>query len=161
MTNHETYMQLALEQADKAASLGEVPVGAVLIWEGKILAMNHNRREIFQDPLAHAEIFVIQEAAHLLNSWRLTGASLYVTLEPCLMCAGAILQSRISNLIFGAMDPKAGACGSLINVLELPGLTHRVNTTAGVLEEPCRRMLHMFFKHLREKPGLSMHSTCS
>ncbi len=145
-------MHMALEEAHKAALCGEVPVGAVLVRDQTILARNFNRREQYQDPLAHAELSVIQEAAKKLKTWRLTDTTLYVTLEPCMMCAGAIIQARIHMLVFGAWDPKAGACGSLFNGLEVPGLNHRVEMIPDVLKDPCRDILQDFFRELRQSP---------
>lgn len=142
-------MHLALEQAKLAAALGEVPVGAVLVQHNQILAVGHNCREIRQDPLAHAEMIAIREGADRLATWRLTDTTLYVTLEPCTMCAGAIIQSRISRLVFGAMDPKAGACGSIFNIPEERRLNHRVEVVDGVLEKPCSKILQSFFQNLR------------
>src|SRR2546426_10032967 len=125
------YMRLALEQAGLAPALGEVPIGAVLVQDGQVLAQVHNFREVWQDPTAHAEIVAIREAAGRLGTWRLTGATLYVTVEPCSMCAGAIIQSRISRLVFGARDPKAGACGSVFNLPEERRLNHKAEVTGG------------------------------
>ena len=152
MEDHTTFMQLALKEAKNAALCGEVPVGAVLVRGQTILARNFNRREFHQDPLAHAELSVIQEAAQKLKSWRLTGTTLYVTLEPCMMCAGAIIQARIQTLVFGTYDPKAGACGSLLNVLEIPGLNHKIKMIPEVLKNPCRDILQDFFRELRQSP---------
>jgi len=152
MEDHDTFMQMALEEAHKAALCGEVPVGAVLVRDQTVLARNYNRREQHQDPLAHAELSVIQEAAQKLNTWRLTGTTLYVTLEPCMMCTGALIQARIHTLVFGTWDPKAGACGSLLNGLEIPGLNHRVEMIAEIHKEPCRDILQKFFRELRQAP---------
>ena len=145
----EEFMELALEQARVAASRGEVPVGAVLVREDHILAAGHNNREERQNPTAHAEISAIQEGAKQLGTWRLSETILYVTLEPCLMCVGAIIQARIPRLVFGAMDPKGGACGSLFQVHEEPRLNHQVTVLSGVLEEDCRTILQSFFQELR------------
>src|SRR3989454_12766133 len=127
------YMRLALEQAGLAPALGEVPIGAVLVQDGQVLAQVHNFREVWQDPTAHAEIVAIREAAGRVGTWRLTGATLYGTVEPCSMCAGAIIQSRISRLVFGARDPKAGARGSVFNLPEERRLNHKVEVTGGGL----------------------------
>jgi tRNA(adenine34) deaminase len=147
-TDH-AYMQMALEKARLAPSFGEVPIGAVLVMDGQVLAQAHNFRELWQDPTAHAEVVVIREAATRLGSWRLNGATLYVTLEPCAMCAGAIIQSRISRLVFGAMDPKAGACGSLFNLPEERRLNHRVQVMGGVLQRDSQELMQHFFRQLR------------
>jgi tRNA(adenine34) deaminase len=143
------YMRLALEQAGLAPALGEVPIGAVLVQDGQVLAQVHNFREVWQDPTAHAEIVAIREAASRLGTWRLTGATLYVTVEPCSMCAGAIIQSRISRLVFGARDPKAGACGSVFNLPEERRLNHKVEVSGGVLERESQELIQTFFRRLR------------
>ncbi len=143
-------MNLALQEAEAAAGQGEVPVGAVLVRGNDILARGHNEREWRQDPTAHAELYVIKEAATRLNSWRLEETTLYVTLEPCIMCAGAIVQARIPRLIFGTWDPKAGACGSLFRVHQDSRLNHQVQVVTGVLEEQCRSILQTFFRQLRQ-----------
>lgn len=144
------YMRLALEQAGLAPALGEVPIGAVLVQDGQVLAQVHNFREVWQDPTAHAEIVAIREAASRLGTWRLTGATLYVTVEPCSMCAGAIIQSRISRLVFGARDPKAGACGSVFNLPEERRLNHKVEVSGGVLERESQELIQTFFRRLRD-----------
>ncbi len=152
------YMQLALEHARLAPPLGEVPIAALLVRDDQVLAQFHNYREIWQDPTAHAEVVAIREAATRLGTWRLTGTTLYVTVEPCSMCAGAIVQSRISRLVFGARDPKAGACGSVFNIPAERRLNHRVQVTGGVLELESQELMQSFFKRLRlemsEKDGL-------
>lgn len=149
-------MQAALAQAERAAAIGEVPVGAVVVLDGEVIGAGSNRREIDQDPLAHAELFAIREAARRLGSWRLVGASLYVTLEPCAMCAGAIVLARIDRLIYGAADPKAGYCGTLGDIPRDARLNHRVEVTAGVLSEECGQILRHFFADLRgAQPGAS------
>ncbi len=147
------YMQLALEQARLAPARGEVPIAAVLVQKGQVLAQVHNFREAWQDPTAHAEIVAIREAATQLGTWRLTDTTLYVTVEPCSMCAGAIIQSRISRLLFGASDPKAGACGSVFNLPEEPRLNHRVEVIGGVLERECQELMQAFFRRLRDDVG--------
>lgn len=150
--NHhdEDFMQMALQQANLAFALGEIPIGAILVKDGKVLAANHNRRELDQDPTAHAEIVVIQEAARQLGTWRLLDTTLYVTLEPCAMCAGAIIQARIPRFVFGAFDPKAGACGSLFNLVMEPKLNHHPAILGGVLEQPCGEILQRFFQQRRK-----------
>ena len=143
------YMRLALEQARKAAAQGEVPIGAVLVRDDQVLAQAHNFRETWQDPTAHAEMIVIREAARALRQWRLIDTTLFVTLEPCAMCLGAILLARIPRLVFGARDPKAGACGSVLDFSSDPRLNHRVEVMGGVLEEESQQMLSKFFQGLR------------
>jgi tRNA(adenine34) deaminase len=150
----ETFMAAALEEARRAAALGEVPVGAVVVFEGRIVAQAHNRREIDADPLAHAEILAIRAAAKVFGDWRLTGCSLYVTLEPCAMCAGALVNSRIERLVFAAADPKAGFCGSLGDLVRDPRLNHRLDVCQGVLEDESRVLLKSFFAGLRRKKNV-------
>ena len=145
-------MKAALEQAESAARLGEVPVGAVVVQDGKIIAQAHNRRELAQDPMAHAEILALSRAAKILDSWRLSGCSLYVTLEPCPMCAGALVNARVDHLIYGCPDPKAGAVRSLYALCDDPRLNHRLQITRGVLADPCADILSTFFCKLRQKP---------
>jgi tRNA(adenine34) deaminase len=144
-------MQLALEEAARAVSQGEVPIGAVLVQDQEILATVHNFRESWQDPTAHAEVVAIRAAAERLGTWRLTGASLYSTLEPCAMCAGAIIHARIARLVFGADDPKAGACGSVFNIPAEPRLNHRVSVVRGVCARDSQEMLQSFFRDRRER----------
>lgn len=138
-------MQEALEEAEQAALVGEVPVGAVIVHRGQVIARAHNRRELDGDPTAHAEILALREAAEALGSWRLEGCTLYVTLEPCFMCAGAVVNGRVERLVFGAFDPKAGAVGSLADVPGDQRLNHRPEVTGGVLAEDCGRILKAFF----------------
>ena len=142
-------MEQALAEARRAGELGEVPVGAVVVLGGEVIGRGHNRREIDQDPLAHAEVFAIREAAARVGSWRLTGCSLYVTLEPCAMCSGALVLSRIDRLVYAASDPKAGFCGSLGNLVEDPRLNHRLALVRGVLERESATLLREFFAALR------------
>ena len=144
-------MKIALREAAKAGRKKEIPIGAVIVKDGKVLACAHNLRERRKNVLCHAEVLAISRACRKLKSWRLTGCDIYVTLEPCAMCAGAIAQSRISNLYFGALDPKTGACGSLVDVLKADRLTHNVSVTAGVLAEECSEILKDFFNDLRRK----------
>nr|WP_317412011.1 tRNA adenosine(34) deaminase TadA [uncultured Solibaculum sp.] len=144
----ETYMNLALQEARKAQALGEVPVGAVMVRGDQVVGRGYNRREVDQDALAHAEVLAIAEACRALGSWRLDDCTLYVTLEPCPMCAGAILNARVKRVVYGASDPKAGSVGSLIHLFELP-FNHRPAVTTGVLEEQCSQMLSRFFRELR------------
>ena len=143
------FMRIALEQAAQSASIGEVPIGAVLVHQGTIVAQSHNHRETWQDPTAHAELIVIREGAKMLGRWRLIDTTLLVTLEPCAMCLGAIILARIPRLVFGATDPKAGACGSVLDFASNPRLNHRVEVVGGVLAEDSQRMLTQFFKAIR------------
>ncbi|MCA1957343.1 MAG: tRNA adenosine(34) deaminase TadA [Nitrospira sp.] len=143
------FMRLALELARSAPAAGEVPIAAVLVHEGKVLASAHNLRESRQDPTAHAELLAIRKAADHLRTWRLTDSTLYVTLEPCPMCAGAAVQARIARLVFGAWDPKAGACGSLFDIPSERRLNHRVEVLGGLLEEECQAILQSFFRAKR------------
>jgi len=147
--DHRVFMRLALDQAMQSAAAEEVPIGAVLVQQGTILAQSHNHREIWQDPTAHAEMIVIREAARALGRWRLIDTTLFVTLEPCAMCLGAILLARIPRLVFGARDSTAGACGSVLDFASDPRLNHRVEVVGGVLEEESQQMLSKFFKELR------------
>jgi tRNA(adenine34) deaminase len=147
----EEFMQLALAEAQKAAALGETPVGAVLVINGEVVAAAHNMREIWQDPTAHAESIVLREASARLGRWRLQDAALYVTLEPCLMCAGALVLARVGRLVYGCRDPKAGALGSAYDVVRDGRLNHLYRITPGVLEDECRAVLMGFFEKLRNK----------
>jgi len=147
--NDAYYMQLALQEARKAYACGEVPVGAVLIYEGKILARGYNRPISHVDPTAHAEIVVITRAARKVGNYRLLGTTLYVTLEPCIMCTGAIINARIERIVFGARDPKGGAVVSLYNLLTDERLNHRPKVTAGIMEEECGEILSRFFREKR------------
>ncbi len=144
------FMQMALDQAKLAPPLGEVPIGAVLVAEGEVLAQVHNFREVWQDPTAHAEIVALRQAATRLGTWRLNGCTLYVTLEPCSMCTGAIIQARITRLVFATRDPKAGACGSVFNLPTERRLNHRVEVTGGVLERESQDLIQAFFRQLRD-----------
>lgn len=148
MTDEE-YMDLAIKEALKAEQLGEVPIGAVLVYENKVVARAYNLRETRQTTASHAEMYLIEEGNKLFNSWRLEGCTLYVTLEPCQMCAGAILQARIPRVVFGAYDPKAGCAGSIINILEDQRFNHQVDLVGGVREEECSALLTDFFRRLR------------
>ncbi len=147
----EARMALALKAAVDAAESGEVPVGAVIFHRNRLVARAHNQRETLQDPTAHAEILAITQAAAALGSWRLDDCTMYVTLEPCAMCAGALVLSRMPRLVFGARDPKAGACGSVLDVLSCEQLNHSVEVTSGVLSEPCGLVLREFFQERRRK----------
>jgi len=143
------FMQMALDQARLAPALGEVPIAAVIVLDGQLLSQVHNFREVWQDPTAHAEVVAIREAATRLKTWRLTGTTMYVTIEPCSMCAGAIIQARVSRLVFGARDPKAGACGSVFNLPSERRLNHRVEVCGGVLELESQELMQTFFRRLR------------
>lgn len=142
-------MREALDLADAAAALGEVPVGAVAVAGGVVVGRGFNRREIDEDPFAHAELLAMREAAASLGAWRLTAVTVYVTLEPCAMCAGAMVQARLGRLVFGASDPKAGAVGSLYDLVTEPRHNHRVDVTGGLLAEDSSRRLKAFFRALR------------
>jgi tRNA(adenine34) deaminase len=143
------WMREALGEARRALALGEVPVGAVVVHEGRAIGRGHNRRESGADPLAHAELAAIAEAARRLGDWRLSGCTLYATLEPCAMCAGALVASRVDRLVFGAADPKAGFCGSLGDLVRDARLNHRLEVTAGVLAEESSELLKEFFRGVR------------
>lgn len=144
-------MRVALGEARAAVETGDVPVGAVVVLDGELVGRGRNRREADQDPTAHAEIVAIREAASVVGSWRLGGAILFVTLEPCAMCAGALVNSRVSRLVFGARDSKAGFCGSLGDLVRDPRLNHRLEVSGGVLEEECSAVLRSFFQGLRQR----------
>jgi len=153
MENHEYFMQEALFEARKALSKGEIPVGAVVVLHGEIIGRGHNLRETEHDPTAHAEIIALREAGQKLGSWHLEDSILYVTLEPCPMCAGALLQSRIERVIYGADDPKTGCAGSLLNILQFPGFNHAVKIKGGILAEEGAALLHKFFVERRLSDG--------
>ena len=148
-------MELALEEARRAAAAGEVPVGAVVLHDGAVVGRGHNRRESWGDPLAHAEMIALAEAAAGRQGWRLNGCTVYVTLEPCAMCAGAMVNARVDRLVFGAPDPKGGFCGSLGNLVRDPRLNHRITVCSGVLAEESSALLRAFFRRLRSS-GLSI-----
>lgn len=145
----EHFMRLALREAQRATEHGDVPIGAVVAHGGEVIAAGHNERELRQDPTAHAEIVALREAARVVGSWRVLDAVLYVTLEPCAMCAGAIVLSRIPRVVFGACDPKAGACGSVLDVVGEPRLNHRPEVAAGLLAAECGALLSDFFASRR------------
>ena len=150
MSEDERYMKQALELAEQAAAEGEVPVGAVIVHDGQVVGMGRNRRERDKNALAHAELEAIDAACRALGGWRLPNCTLYVTLEPCPMCAGAIINSRIERVVQGTADPKAGSCGSIVDLFALP-YNHRPELTTGVLEEACREQLKAFFRSLRNR----------
>ncbi|MCO7128166.1 tRNA adenosine(34) deaminase TadA [Sporolactobacillus shoreicorticis] len=149
-SDDERFMELAISEAGKAEAIGEVPIGAVIIHNGEVIARCYNKRETLQEPTAHAELMAIEEASRKLGTWRLSECTLYVTLEPCPMCAGAIVLSRIDRLVYGAADPKAGCAGTLMNLVQEPRFNHSAEVTAGVLGDRCGRMLTDFFHNLRE-----------
>lgn len=149
MNIDEKYMREAIRQAKKAYALGEVPIGCVIVYQDKIIARGYNRRNTDKNTLAHAEITAINKASKKMKDWRLEGCTLYVTLEPCQMCAGAIVQARIDEVVMGCMNPKAGCGGSILNILEMPEFNHQVRVKRGVLEDACTDMLTTFFKELR------------
>jgi tRNA(adenine34) deaminase len=149
---HDHFLRQALDEARRAFEAGEVPVGAVVVLDGKVIGRGHNRQEALRDPTAHAEVLAITAAANHLDDWRLEGCTLYVTKEPCPMCAGAIVNSRLQRLVFGAWDEQAGCCGSLYQLCRDPRLSHQVEVTGGVLEEECRALLQEFFRAKRKRP---------
>lgn len=145
------FMALAIEEAKKAFDKKEVPIGAVIVKDGEVIARAHNLKETLNNAIYHAETLAIGDACDFLGTWRLTGCTIYVTIEPCPMCAGAILQSRIKRVVIGAMDTKSGACGSVINLLNNPGFNHQAEIEIGILEEECSQLMGSFFKILRYK----------
>lgn len=151
MTEQERFMKEAIRQAKKAGALEEVPIGCVIVFDGKIIARGYNRRNTDKNTLSHAELNAIKKASKKLGDWRLEGCTMYVTLEPCQMCSGALMQSRIDEVVIGSMNPKAGCAGSVMNLLEMDGFNHKVKVVRGVLEEECSQMLSDFFRGLREK----------
>jgi len=150
-TIDEKCLAVALEEAQCAEKEGEVPVGAALVIRGEVIAQAHNLREGLFDPTAHAEILVLREASQRLGRWRLAGGTLYVTMEPCAMCAGAAVLARVSRIVYGCRDPKAGACGSVLDIPREPKLNHRIEVTGGILEQPCQEIVQRFFEKRREK----------
>ena len=151
MTEDERYMKEAIKQAKKAYALDEVPIGCVIVQDNKIIARGYNRRNTDKNALAHAEISAIKKASKKTGDWRLEDCTMYVTLEPCQMCAGAIVQSRMKKVVIGAMNPKAGCAGSVINILQMKQFNHQAEMENGILEKECADMLSTFFKELREK----------
>lgn len=151
MSQEERFMKEALKQAKKAYALEEVPIGCVIVYEGKIIARGYNRRNTDKNTLAHAELLAIKKASRKLGDWRLEGCTMYITLEPCQMCAGAIVQARISRVVVGSMNPKAGCAGSVLNLLQMAEFNHQVELVTGVLKEECSAMLSDFFRELRGK----------
>ena len=145
------YMKEALKQAKKAYALDETPIGCVIVYEGKIISRGYNRRNVDKNTLAHAELAAIKKASRKLGDWRLEGCTMYVTLEPCPMCAGAIVQARITRVVIGCMNPKAGCAGSVLNLLQMDGFNHKVEIETGILEEECSQLMSGFFRELRKK----------
>lgn len=151
MTSDEKYMKEAIRQAKKAYALEEVPIGCVIVYEDRIIGRGYNRRTIDKNTLAHAELQAIKKASKKLDDWRLEECTLYVTLEPCQMCAGAIVQARVKRVVVGCMNPKAGCAGSILNLLDIKEFNHQVELTTGICEDECSQMMKQFFKELREK----------
>jgi tRNA(adenine34) deaminase len=151
MTTDEKYMRTAIKQAEKAGAIGEVPIGCIIVYEDKIIARGYNRRTIDKNVLSHAEINAIRKACRKIGDWRLEGCTMYVTLEPCPMCAGAIVQARIPRVVIGCMNAKAGCAGSVLDMLHEEGFNHQVETETGVLGEECSQMMKDFFRELRER----------
>ena len=156
---HEKYMREAIRQAKKAEALGEVPIGCVIVCGDKIIARGYNRRNTDKNTLSHAELNAIRRASKKLGDWRLEGCTLYVTLEPCQMCAGAIVQARIPRVVMGCMNPKAGCAGSVLDMLHEEGFNHQAETESGVLGEECSTMMKNFFKKLRENKNEKREGT--
>ncbi|UOQ95568.1 tRNA adenosine(34) deaminase TadA [Halobacillus shinanisalinarum] len=151
MDKDEYYMQLALQQAEQAKAIGEVPIGAIVVYQDEVIAMGFNQRETSQLASSHAEFIAIEKANQAVGSWRLENCTLYVTLEPCPMCAGAIVQSRVPRVVFGASDPKAGCAGTLMNLLNEDRFNHQATVLGGILEDDCGEILKDFFRELRDK----------
>lgn len=148
---HDDYMRLALEEAHKAAAMGEIPIGAVIVYNGEVISAAHNMRELCQDGTAHAEIIAIREACKKLGRWRLSGCDLYVTVEPCPMCSGAIVNSRINRVIYGCPDVKAGGAESIFNIINNPNLNHNAEVISGICEAECAQIMKDFFKRRRQE----------
>lgn len=155
LTKEEKYMKAAIAQAKKAEALNEVPIGCIIVYEDKIIARGYNRRNTDHDTLSHAELIAIKKASKKLGDWRLEGCQMYVTLEPCQMCAGALVQSRIDKVYIGAMNGKAGCAGSVMNLLQVDGFNHKVEIEKEILEEECSSMLSEFFKKLRKMKSMA------
>ena len=151
MTEQEKYMREAIRQAKKAWALDEVPIGCVIVFDGKIIARGYNRRNTDRNTLSHAELNAIKKASKKLGDWRLEGCTMYVTLEPCQMCAGAIVQARIDEVVIGSMNPKAGCAGSVLNLLDITQFNHQVKITRWILQEECSALLSDFFRELRKR----------
>jgi tRNA(adenine34) deaminase len=152
----QRFMRVAIREALAAQEAGDVPIGAVIIKDGHIIGKAHNQREVLQDPTAHAEMIALTQAAEKMGSWRLEGCTIYVTLEPCPMCAGALVLGRVARLVYGCDDPKAGACGSLYDIVRDTRLNHRLEVTSGILAEECSEILSGFFRKKRNSAGNSI-----
>lgn len=159
MTIEETYMRQAVIQAKKAGAIGEVPIGCVIVYEDKIIARGYNRRTIDKNVLSHAEIIAIKKACKRLGDWRLEDCTMYVTLEPCPMCAGAIVQARMKKVVIGCMNPKAGSAGSVMDLFHVTGFNHKVEMESGILGEECSQMMKNFFKELRNMKKQKLEET--
>lgn len=159
MTIDEKYMRQAVTQAKKAGAVGEVPIGCVIVYEDKVIARGYNRRTIDKNVLSHAEIIAIRKACKKLGDWRLEDCTMYVTLEPCPMCAGAIVQSRMKKVVVGCMNPKAGCAGSVLDLFHEKGFNHQVEMESGILGEECAQMMKRFFKELRDNKKQKMEDT--
>lgn len=155
----EKYMKDAYKQAKKAYALGEVPIGCVIVHEGKVIGRGYNRRNTDKNTLSHAELTAIKRASKVIGDWRLEECTMYVTLEPCQMCAGAIVQARIPRVVMACMNPKAGCAGSILNILDMPEFNHQVEVVRGVMEEECSALLKTFFKELRIRNKLEKEKT--
>ena len=151
MNQDEKFMKAAIRQAKKAAKMDETPIGCVIVYEGTIIARGYNRRNTDKNTLAHAELSAIRKASKKIGDWRLEGCTMYVTLEPCQMCAGAIVQARMDKVVIGSMNPKAGCAGSILNLLQIPAFNHQVELETGILEAECSTLLSDFFKTLRQR----------
>ena len=147
----EAYMKLAIREAKKARAIGEVPIGCIIVYEDKIIARGYNKRVAKKSVLAHAEILAIKKACKKTGDWRLEGCTMYITLEPCPMCAGAIIQARIPRVVIGSLNPKAGCAGSVLDMMHVDGFNHQVDVTTGVCDEECSKMMKEFFRELRER----------
>lgn len=154
LSTDEKYMKQAIRQAKKAYAIGETPIGCVIVYQDKIIGRGYNRITIDKNTLAHAELTAIRKASRKMGDWRLEGCTMYVTLEPCQMCSGAIVQSRMTRVVVGCMNPKAGCAGSVLNLLQMQEFNHQAELTIGVLEKECSQMMKSFFKELREKKKL-------
>lgn len=151
MTTDEKYMKQAITQAKKAQAIGDVPIGCIIVYENNVIARGYNKRNKLSTTLAHAELLAIKKASKVLGDWRLENCTMYVTLEPCQMCAGAIVQARIPRVVIGTMNPKAGCAGSVINLLQMKQFNHQVEVCSGILEEECSTLMKHFFQQLRQK----------
>lgn len=159
MPDHHYYLQEAIIEAQKAAAIGEIPIGAIVVKDGEIISRGHNRREIDHDPTAHAEIIALREAGKYLGTWRLSDCMLYVTMEPCPMCCGALINSRIVTVIYGADEPKFGSAGSQLNLLQFPGFNHNIKIIGPLAQETCQKLMRDFFVQLREKKNSKKSSS--